>query len=174
MPNTFYLLKSVTVGSGGASTISFSNIPNTYKDLVVKLSTRAAATGWTTSTIQLTFNGVGGTSYGRRTLYNTSAGGAGSDNASGVAFIAGISNNGSSATSNIFASTKIYIPNYAGSNNKTIYIESLSENNGTDVATQMTGGLFSSSSPISSLSISDVNGNFIQYSTATLYGIKNS
>jgi hypothetical protein len=174
MANTMTLIASSTVGAGGASTISFSSIPSTYTDLCVKLSTRAAATGWTTSTIQLTFNGVGGTSYSRRTLYNKSDGTGGSDSASSVAYIAGIGDDGSSATSNTFANNEFYIPNYAGSNYKSVSIDSVVENNGTDTAAQLTAGLFSNTSAISSLSILDVNGNFVQYSTAYLYGVKNA
>jgi hypothetical protein len=50
----------------------------------------------------------------------------------------------------------------------------VSENNGTDTAQQFTAGMFSSTSAISSISLSDANGNFVQYSSASLYGIKNS
>jgi hypothetical protein len=34
-------ISTVTVGSGGASAIGFTNIPSTYTDLVVKLSGRS-------------------------------------------------------------------------------------------------------------------------------------
>ena len=43
MPNTMTLISSSTVGSGGTASISFSSIPNTYTDLVVKLSVRSTA-----------------------------------------------------------------------------------------------------------------------------------
>ena len=37
------LISSVTVGSGGASSIDFTSIPQTYTDLVVRWSTRGTA-----------------------------------------------------------------------------------------------------------------------------------
>ena len=40
MATTFTKIASVTVGSGGASSIDFTSIPSTYTDLCVKLSTR--------------------------------------------------------------------------------------------------------------------------------------
>jgi hypothetical protein len=40
MANTFTLIASSTVGSGGAASIDFTSISSTYTDLVVKLSLR--------------------------------------------------------------------------------------------------------------------------------------
>ena len=40
MPDTFIKIASVTVGSGGASSIDFTSIPSTYTDLVVVHSLR--------------------------------------------------------------------------------------------------------------------------------------
>lgn len=174
MANTFTPISTVTVGSGGAATIDFTNIPSSYTDLCLKISVRAAATNWTTTAVRITFNTVGGTSYTRKTMYNTSAGSAGSDSASGVAFLGGIGGQGSSSTGSVFAIADFYIPNYAGSAYKTVSINSISENNGTDTAQQMTAGMFSNTSAISSISIVDAFGNFNQYSTVALYGIKNS
>ena len=37
MANTYVLISSSTVGSGGAASIDFSSIPATYTDLVLKL-----------------------------------------------------------------------------------------------------------------------------------------
>ena len=44
MANTFYKIATVTVGSGGASSIDFSSIPSTYSDLCLLLSLRSAGT----------------------------------------------------------------------------------------------------------------------------------
>jgi hypothetical protein len=38
--NTYTLISSVTVGSGGAANMGFTSIPATYTDLLVKLSAR--------------------------------------------------------------------------------------------------------------------------------------
>ena len=50
MANTYELIASSTVGAGGASSIDFNSIPNTYTDLLVKLSGRSS-TGYNALTI---------------------------------------------------------------------------------------------------------------------------
>jgi hypothetical protein len=173
---TMTKISTVTVGAGGSASISFSNIPQGYTDLVLKLSTRTTASGWTTTGLVLTLNGSSASVYSRRTLYNTSAGSAGSDSTSSTtSFIGGIVSCGASATSNTFGTANIYIPNYSDFNNKNISVESVSENNGTDTAQTYTFGLFANSSPITSLTLIDANGgSFVQHSMATLYGVKDT
>jgi hypothetical protein len=45
MANTFELIESVTVGSGGAANIDFTSIPATFTDLCLKYSTRSTSAG---------------------------------------------------------------------------------------------------------------------------------
>ena len=45
MANTYTLIASSTVGSGGAANIEFTSIPATYTDLLIKMSARAATGG---------------------------------------------------------------------------------------------------------------------------------
>ena len=40
MANTFKKIQTVTVGSGGAASIDFTSIPQTYTDLKIVLSAR--------------------------------------------------------------------------------------------------------------------------------------
>ena len=40
MATTYKAISTVTVGSGGAASITFSSIPATYTDLVLKISGR--------------------------------------------------------------------------------------------------------------------------------------
>ena len=40
-----FLIQTITVGAGGASTIEFTSIPQTYTDLCIKLSNRQSGTG---------------------------------------------------------------------------------------------------------------------------------
>jgi hypothetical protein len=40
MALTYTAIKTVTVGSGGAANIDFTSIPQTYTDLVLKVSAR--------------------------------------------------------------------------------------------------------------------------------------
>lgn len=173
MANTYDLIASVTVGSGGAGTISFSSIPATYTDLIVKVSGRSTSSGGDCS---VTFNGSGGTAYSSRLLYGDGSAAA-SAISTGAAFAtwgAGAINR-STTTSNTFANTEIYIPNYAGSNGKSLGTDSTEENNATQAYAELAASFWSNSAAITSITLTpSSSGNFVQYSTATLYGIKNS
>ena len=166
MPDTFVKIASVTVGSGGASSIDFTSIPSTYTDLCVKLSGRTSTTQYLVS---LSFNGST-TSFTRRSIVgdgSTASSFSGSDSQNIVASM-------SSDTANTFGNTEIYVPNYAGSSNKSVSVDTVEENNGTTARALLGAILWSNTAAITSLGLIPVSGNFAQYSTATLYGIKNS
>ena len=165
MPNTYTLISSTTVGSGGAANIEFTSIPSTYTDLLVKVSVRMTGTY---DLFWIRFNSV------TTDLSGKSVQGDGSSVASYTVepYGRGQSN---STTSNTFSSTDFYVPNYAGSNYKPISTDSVSENNATQAYAALGAGLWSSTSAITSIQIVP-NGSdtFVQYSSAYLYGISNS
>jgi hypothetical protein len=163
---TYTLISSVTVGSGGASTIDFTSIPATYTDLEILLCGRCTGggngvnvsfnsntTGYTNSALQSSGSAIG--SYG---TYNRNV---------GLVTRA-------AETSDTFGSTKILIPNYAGSINKSYSSDSVAENNSTTAYSTLTGGLWSNTSAITSISLAPMDGSFVQHSTAYLYGISNA
>lgn len=166
--NTMVKIQTVTVGSGGASSIDFTSIPQTYTDLVIKTSARNTSTS---TTMYLEFNGSGGTAYSVRLLYGDGSA-AGSTSSSSRA---NIKNDGgaddSGYTASTFASSEIYIPNYTSSNYKSVSIDGVPENNATTTYMNMVAGLWSSTSAITSIKLTLYTGNFAQYSTATLYGV---
>jgi hypothetical protein len=165
---TFIKIASVTVGSGGASTITFSSIPQTYTDLCMKLSIRGLAS----NTNEAYYINVNGTGYGgtRRAIYGTGSN-AGTETASNIRWDYF---SDSAATSNTFGSGDLYIPNYTGSNNKSMSMEGVAEGNTSGMFMAMTAALWSSTSAITSLSLEGLNGNIAQHSTAVLYGINKS
>jgi hypothetical protein len=170
MPNTFELIASSTVGSGGASSIDFTSIPSTYTDLCIKASLRTAQSG-TADPIQsllIQFNGTT-TNYSYRLLqgYNNTVA-----SYNGTSRYFGDATN-SDATASTFGNLEIYIPNYAGSTNKSYSADSVTENNGTKAVANLDAGLWSNTAAITSISISAAN-NLVQYSTAYLYGVKNA
>jgi hypothetical protein len=176
MATTYTLISSNTVGSGGASSISFTSIPGTYTDLLVKVSARGtdnSANGWNNG--YLTFNSSA-TGYASNILIGrgdlSAAAFTGTSTELGYAFY--LSN--SVTTSNTFASTDIYIPNYTGSNNKSVSSDFVEENNAARAIMGLQAGLWSNSSAITSITLAPAAGagNFVQYTTATLYGIKKS
>jgi hypothetical protein len=170
MATTFTKIASVTVGSGGASSIDFTSIPGTYTDLCVKLSARMSNSELR---VRLSFNGSA-SGYSENMIYtNESTGPFGASNSG--AYIIWTYADGSGNTANTFNSADFYIPNYAGSNNKSVSIDNANEQNGTvNQLLNFTAGLWANSAAITSINLTNGTGNFVQYSTATLYGIKNS
>ena len=172
MANTYVAIATTTVGSGGAATISFTSIPQTYTDLVVVLSARGTDAGTGANDGRLTFNGSS-SGYSSRLLYGTgSAVGSASNSGTYMYWVGGAVAGGH--TANTFSNSSIYIPNYTSSNNKSVSFDGVNENNGTYGSQLMTAGLWSNSAAITSISLSLDYNNFAQYSTATLYGVTNA
>lgn len=169
MAYTYSKLASTTVGAGGTSAITFSNIPQNYTDLVIKVSSRTLDTVNDSDPLAIQFNGTT-TSLSARALYGTGSAGASLTRASNsnVAWTDTTLN-----TASTFGSAEWYIPNYAGSTNKSISVDSVQENNATAAIAAISAVLWSNTTAISQIKILSGNGyNLAQYSTATLYGIR--
>jgi hypothetical protein len=170
MANTFVQIGStVTVGAGGAASMDFTSIPSTYTDLLVLVSSRNSGAN-NNDDLLMRFNGSS-TSYSNKSIYGTGTGAA--SNSPFTTYIYGGSNNGNTSTASTFSSNLLYIPNYAGSTNKSVSVEGVQENNSAQAFMNIIAGLWSNTAAITSISLSS-GANFVQYSTATLYGIKNS
>ena len=170
MATTYEAIATVTVGSGGAANIEFTSIPGTYTDLVMKISARAATDE---SQLELQFNNnTSNYSIIRLTGDGSSAASASQTSVSQMQFGRGAT---SVSTANTFGNTEVYIPNYTSSNNKSTSADGVNENNATLARSGLFAGIWANSAAITSIKIF-FNGspNFAQYSTATLYGIKNS
>lgn len=170
MPDTFIKIASVTVGSGGAGTITFTSIPSTYTDLQVMLSLRS--TGSTFENVTINFNGVTSNQYSDRTLQGNGSAASSSQNNS-ISAMYPLQANGNT-TANTFSNAYVYVPNYAGSNNKSVSVDSVTEDNSSTAFARLVSGLWSNSSAITSITFTITGNSIAQYSTATLYGIKNS
>jgi hypothetical protein len=167
MPTYTQIGSAVTVGSGGAADITFSSIPATFTDLVIKVSARGSYSG---GTIAFRLNPNGSTSnMTSKVLY-----GDGSAAASFSDTIAYGNIPASTSTSNTFGNLEFYLPNYASSNNKTISCDGVTENNATAALALFSASLWSDSTAISSIVLYPTVGTILQYSTATLYGIKST
>jgi hypothetical protein len=167
MANTFIKIETITVGSGGSKTIAFTSIPQTYTDIKIVLSGRGTRAS-NDDDILLSFNSSTSNFTGKQVYGN----GAGAFSSASARFIGSIP--GTSATSSVFGTTELYIPNYTSANNKSFSAESVTENNGTTAYQNMTAGLWSDTAAITSVTLTSNVGDFVQYSTATLYGIKNT
>jgi hypothetical protein len=81
----------------------------------------------------------------------------------------------STTTSSTFANSQLYIPNYAGSTNKSSSMDGVSENNATGANAFLNANLWSNTAAITSITLTPEGGdNIVQYSTAYLYGVSNA
>ncbi len=168
MANTYKALSTVTVGAGGAATISFTNIPQTYTDLKIVLSTRSTDNSIADNML-IAINGSSSNFTGRFLFTNTNGTiSSGNDTTASGAY------NGATATANTFSNVEIYFPNYVGSNNKSFSVDSVAENNATQSNMYIDAKLWSNTAAITSIAFTPTTGNFVQYSTATLYGVFNA
>jgi hypothetical protein len=158
-------IQTVTVGSGGASSIEFTSIPQTYTDLIVKVSLRSDRATLSADTV-VKFNGSSA-SYSSRYILGT---GASAISATDTVTYLGQAN-GSTSTASTFNNAELYIPNYTSSSNKSSITDAVMENNATTGYAFLGANLWSNTAAITSIALTPISGNFVQYSTATLFGI---
>lgn len=162
-------ISTVTVGSGGASSIVFSSIPQNYTDLIILLSGReSTGNNWFT----MIFNGDTSSSYTEKDIYSTGTA-SGSRTYTSRANIYNDYLDASPNTANTFSSIQIYIPNYSSNTAyKPVSIDGTGENNTSSLTLAyqgMNASLWSNTSSITSITLTQ---NWAQYSSATLYGIR--
>lgn len=175
MASTYTLISS-NVLSGTAASVTFSSIPSTYTDLVLRCSTRATAAGTFQEFFSLRPNGSAGTNA-------TYLSGTGSSVNSSrpvnqwYSVIDGnlVNNGGDSAgnTANTFTSTEWYIPNYALTQARQVSGYGVSEQNGSTAYMSISANYSSSTTAITSILLNNL-GTFATGSSFYLYGIKNS
>jgi len=168
MANTYQAIATVTVGSGGVGTIDFTSIPQTYTDLVLKLSSRTTLVTSVASSVFFSFNSST-SNFNNITFYGSGT----SASTFNEARNAGSQNSGGS-TSGIFANINIMICGYTTSNNKAYLAEASVENNATEAYIYGNASTWTDSAAITSITLTPNAGSFAEYSTATLYGIKNT
>lgn len=175
MATTYTLISSNTLSSSAAS-VTFSSIPSTYTDLVLKVSARNAGTSNAYPSIMaLQFNGDTSSLYSA-TFIGGQDSTSFSFNEANVNRIGVYSSNSDASTSNTFSNVEIYIPSYLASQHKPTGVYGVSEHNASGFAlVAADGGLYRSNTAISSITLSNGNSqNFVSGSSFYLYGIKNS
>ena len=174
MATTYTLISSVTVGSGGAANITFSSIPATYTDLVVKMSLRTLHTNGPDDWYVRVNNVSTGSVYSYKLLWGTGAAAGNQQGSSQNEIYAGFVD-WNNSTASTFASAEMYFPNYANTSYaKSISIDGAYEQNGTTAYAYLNAALYNQTTAISSIQIVGYNANWAQYTTAYLYGISNA
>ena len=162
------LISTVTVGAGGAASITFSSIPQNYTDLVLVVSGRtdrpSTAFG---DTANIAFNGSTA-SFSNRLIEGNGSSAYSEVGTRAIGYLpAGV------ATANTFGNISLTIPNYTASTNKAYSADSVHENNASSGISDLFAGFWSSTAAITSISLTSNTGyNFVQYSTAYLYGFR--
>lgn len=163
-------IATITVGSGGASSIEFTNIGSGWQHLQIRMISKVGSAG-TGGTDLLQLNGDTANNYARHVLYGDGASAAATWATSTSSMWAGTTN-GTSATS-VFGAAVIDILDYGStSKNKTIRSLSGVDVNGSGGFLQLFSGLWMSTAAVTSLRLTSFSGNFAQHTTAALYGLK--
>lgn len=176
MPSSRRLIASNTLGSAAAS-VTFSDIPGTYTDLVIKFSARSAAnnSGYGQS-MDIRFNSDSANNYSATLLTGLGSSGSDSSRVSNqskgfLRFAAG----DAGQTSNTFSNGEIYIPSYTASANKAYSSFAVNEDNTTTARMSADAELWRNTASITSvyLALNDAS-NFVSGSSFFLYGISNT
>jgi hypothetical protein len=166
-----YTLISSNVLSSSAASVTFSAIPATYTDLVLRVSARADDTGLL---LQMTLNSATSTYSNTLLLGNGST--VSSTRNTGQAYLRAGYVNPSGSTASTFSSGEIYIPNYNSTIAKPMSSLGMTENNASTAYIANYANLWDTSSAITSITLDmTASGqNFVSGSSFYLYGISNA
>jgi hypothetical protein len=162
-PANYQSISTVTVGSGGQATVTFSSIPATYTHLQLRVMLPSS------DEPRMRFNSDSTTSYSRHGIYGTGASsaatyGAANETFDGISYI--------STSVNVMITD---ILDYANTNKyKTTRTLSGNEENGSGTVA-LRSALWRNTSAITTITLTQTNSaNFPQYSHFALYGIKDA
>lgn len=169
VPPSFESIQTVTIGSGGAASITFSSIPQTYTHLQIRGITRSPDASY----IAAQFNGDTGTTYSNHAIYAEPGTVVGQANANASNVQISRSNYFASA-STMFGSAICDILDYTNTNKyTTTRALTGNETNGTaGQAILFSSGNWRNTAAVTSILIFPTSGNFSQYTQFALYGIK--
>lgn len=177
MPSPTYVAIAKTVLTGTQSIITFSSIPSTYTDLLLKISARTNTASPIFETIFLELNGVATATYSQTMIRGNSSTAASNTN-SGQTRWNYLYTSSSGATSNTFSNVEIYFPSYTSSLNKIVSSNSVSENNSSSAdqaSINSVSHLWSNTNVINQIKLTrSSTGDFIAGSRFDLYGISKS
>lgn len=159
-------IQTVTVGAGGQATISFTSIPTTYSHLQL----RYIAAGTATPVVYLRFNSDSGANYVRHRLQGNGTAAQASAN-TGETAVTMFGSAGLPA-STTFGAAVLDVLDSANTNKyKTVRALDGVDTNGAGTIEFMSS-LWMNTAAITAITLTLNSGNFAQYSSFALYGIK--
>jgi hypothetical protein len=168
--NDYESIATVTVGSGGSSSVSFTSIPSTYQHLQVRVLAKQTGTG-TDQPLLFRVNSATG-SYAVHNLRGngSSALALGSINEADIFYQTQMATG--SMASEIYSAFIIDLLDYSNTNKfKTIRGLGGFDANGSGTIA-LNSSLYQSTSAISTITFAPNSGNLSQFSSFALYGIK--
>lgn len=168
--NSYESISTVTVGSGGTSSISFTSIPNTFTHLQIRALARGGFAGVREQT-RVRFNGSTSTYASHWVEGDGSSASAGETWGDSEHLLRFVSGNGSTAS--VFGTYVLDILDYANTSKaKTVRTLIGYDANGSGYVS-LDSGLWTGTAAISSISLTPKDGSsWLQYSSFALYGIK--
>lgn len=155
---TMTVIQHIELGSAQA-TIEFTSVNQTYTDLYLVYSLRSNTSGNTEFYLKLN-----STNPTQRHLRGNGASALSNTNDFQIAPATG-------QTSNTFGNGQIYIPNYTGTTQKSASVDNVTENNATTAFQSIYASLYNVTTAVTSIQITDIYGQWVAGSSATLYGI---
>jgi hypothetical protein len=166
----FYQIATTTVGAGGASSVEFTSIPQDYTHLQVRFTSRSAA-AVTADYGKVQFNNDTTAVYANHYFGGTGASTFAGANINST-YSETTSTPGTSRTANVFDAGVYDILDYANTNKfKTARMLYGWDANGTGEIT-VVSNLWRSTAAITSIKFFGTSGNYSQYTSFALYGIK--
>lgn len=161
-------IQTITVGAGGASSITFTSIPATYKHLQIRAMASGGSSGGYSSFIQ--FNSDSGSNYSYHALRG--------DGSSAAIVAATNSTSGFLASGETGSNASlfgVFVTDVLEYTNTNIYKTSRTLGGGDANGSGYTGlgsGNWRNTQAIDTIKLTNNNGNWNQYSNFALYGIK--
>jgi hypothetical protein len=162
------LVSTVTVGSGGAASIQFDNIPQSGKDLLILVSMKIVKLSGNPDALEVRFNGDTGSNYTTRWLEGSGSSVASANTTTGRIYI----ERGampSYYTANTFGNAGVYVANYTSAVAKSVSGDAVTENNATASYQTIAAGSWTGTSAISSLTVFSGSSTITEFSSASLY-----
>ena len=168
--NSFFSIDTVTVGSGGAASVTFSSIPQTYTHLQIRGILRGDRVV-TDSEFNIRINGDSGTNYSYHNLTGDGASATSGGTANGTDANIGF-NPGASETASIFGVMIIDFLDYANTNKYKTWRSLVGYDGNGNGRVRLGSGNWRSTNAITSITFNPSANNFTEYSSFALYGIK--
>lgn len=172
----YELIETIEVGAGGATSIEFTSIPQDGVDLLCVISGRGTQESPYSPVGVFLSGDLTTTNYNTRSLFgNTTSSGQVLSTSGNFRPFFQIP--AADTTSNTFGNAQILISNYSSTSAKSMSFDSVTESNlstsvaGGEVNLAILASTHTTSSATSSIQLNILVGNFVQYSTASLYKI---